>query len=80
MRIAAYVPDTATVNSNVIKTLLASGLSKFFIRGKLVFSNGPRSLPKNPRDSPILVNRVFDNFVLADELLAGGLQNLCISQ
>ena len=37
--------DTTVVNPNNIKTLLASGLSKFSIKGKPVFSNGPESLP-----------------------------------
>ena len=38
-------------------------------KGNAVFSNGPKSLPKNPPDCLILCNWVFDNFVLADELL-----------
>ena len=44
------------VNSNGITTLLASGLIIFFINGKPVFSNGPRSLPRNPPDCIILGN------------------------
>ena len=39
-----------------INTLLASGLSEFFNKGNPVFSNGPKSLPKDPPDSPILCN------------------------
>ena len=62
------VADATTVNPNVIKTLLASGLSIFPIKGNPVFSNGPKSLPKNPPDYPILCNNVFDNFILVDEL------------
>ena len=46
--------DTAAVNPNGIKTLLANGLMTFFINGNLVFSNGPRRLPMNPRDYIIL--------------------------
>ena len=42
--------DAAVVNSNGIKMLLANGLSKFFIKDKPIFSNGPRSLPRNPPD------------------------------
>ena len=48
----------------------------FFIKGKPVFSNGPKSLPKNPLDCPILSNRVFDNFILTDELFPKALQSL----
>ena len=49
----------------------------------MVFSNGPKNLPKNPPDCPILYNWVFDNFILAEELFAKSftkLWNLCISQ
>ena len=46
--------DAAAVNPNGIKTLLANGLMTFFINGNLVFSNGPRRLPMNPRDYIIL--------------------------
>ena len=65
--IAATVADAA-VNSNRIKTLLPSGLSKCFITGNPAFSNGPKSLPKNRSVCLILCNRVFDNFILAEEL------------
>ena len=51
-------------------------LSAFFIKGKPVFSNGPRSLPKNPPGCPVLCNWFFDNFILADELFVKALQNL----
>ena len=67
---AASVADTAAVNPNGIKTLLANCLSPFLIKGKPVLRNGPRSSPKNPRDCPILCNRVFDNFILAEALFA----------
>ena len=50
----ASTADAATINPNGIKTLLANGVSTFFINGKLVFSNGPRSLPRNPPDCTIL--------------------------
>ena len=49
--------------------ILANGSSKFFIKGKPVLSNGPKSLPKNYPDGPILQRWVFGNFILADELL-----------
>ena len=51
---------------------LANGLSKFPIKRSPVFSNGPKGLPKNLRDSPILCNWVF---ISADELFAKVLQN-----
>ena len=54
--IAPSIGDAAAVNPNVIKTLLANGLSIFPIKGNpifkngpksdLVFNNGPKSLPK----------------------------------
>ena len=53
--IAASVADAAAVNPNSIKTLLANGLSTFPIKGNPVFSNGPKSLPKNLPDCPIKV-------------------------
>ena len=65
--IAASFADTAAVNPTGIKTLLANGLNTFSIKGNPVFSNGPKSLPKNPSDYPMLCNWVFDNFVLAFE-------------
>ena len=73
---AASVPDTAVVKPNGIKTILASGLSKFFIKGYPVFSNGSKNLPKNPPDCPILCNWVFDSFVLAKELFGKALGSL----
>ena len=47
LRIAVSVPDAAAVNPNSIKRLLANGLGTFPIKGNPVFSNGPKSLPKN---------------------------------
>ena len=46
----------AAVNPNRLKTLLANGLITFFIKGNPVFSNGPRSLPRNPPACIILDN------------------------
>ena len=48
LRIAASVADTAAVNFNGIKTLLANGLSAFPIKCNSVFGNGPKSLPRKP--------------------------------
>ena len=39
--------DDAIVNLGSIKALLGNGRSTFFINGKPIFSNGPRSLPRN---------------------------------
>ena len=54
--IAASVADAATVNPNGIKKLFANGLSTFRNKSKSLFSNGPRSLPRNPPDCTILEN------------------------
>ena len=54
--ITASAADAAAVNPNGIKTLLVSGLSAFFIEGDLAFSTGPKCLPKNLPDYPILCN------------------------
>ena len=56
LRIAASVADATAVNPNVIKTLLANGLSKFFNKSNPIFSNGPKSILKNPPDCPNLCN------------------------
>ena len=61
--IAASVFDAAALNPNVIKMLLANGLSTFHIKGNPVFRNGPKSLPKNPPDCTILCNWAFDSFM-----------------
>ena len=71
--IAASVVDAAAVNPNEIKTLSASCLGKFSIKGNPVFSNGPKSLPKNP--CPVLCNWIFDNFISANEPVAKALES-----
>ena len=45
-------------------------LITFFINGNPVFSNGPRSSPRNPPDSTILDNWIFDSSILTDKLFA----------
>ena len=81
----SYIPapgaDAPAVNPNGIQTLVASGLSTLFIKGKPVFSNGSSSLPRNPSYCSILDNCVFDNFILIDQLFSKALQSLdtCIS-
>ena len=62
---AASVADTAAVNPNGIKTLLANGLSIFPIKDNPDLSNGPKSLTENSPDFPISCNWVFHNFILA---------------
>ena len=52
---AASVTDAA-VNYKGIKALLTNSLSTFPIKSNSVFSNGPKSLPKNPPDCLILCN------------------------
>ena len=54
--IPASAADTAVINRKGIKTLLANGLITFFIKGKTVFSNGPRGLPRNSAGCTILDN------------------------
>ena len=54
--IAASVAAGFAVNPYGIKTLLTSGLSTFPMKGNPVFSNGPKSLPENLPDCPILCN------------------------
>ena len=62
--------DADAGNPKGIKTLLANGLITFFISGNPVFSNGPRSLARNPTDCIILDNSVFDNLISVDDFLA----------
>ena len=54
LSIAASVANAATINPNGSKAFLANVLSTFSIKGYPVFSNSPKSLPKNPADYPIL--------------------------
>ena len=78
--VSVAAATAAAVSPNGIKTLLANGLSTFFIKGNPVFNNGPKSLPKNPPHSSILCNRVFDNFILAEELFSKALRSfeICV--
>ena len=55
--------------------LPSGGLSTFPIKGNPVFSNGPKILPKNPPDCPILWNWVFESVILPEELFAKTLQS-----
>ena len=73
------IPTSAVVavvvNPNGIKTLLANDLMNFFINGNPVFSNGPRSLPRNPPNCIILDNSAIDSFISVDELFAKALRS-----
>ena len=73
--IAASVANTTAVNRNGTKTLSAYGLSTFFIKGNPDFSNGPKILPRNLPNCPILCNWVIDNFILAEELFVKALRS-----
>ena len=73
LRTAASVADAVVVNPDCFKTLLAFGLSTFPIKGKPVFSNGSKSLPKTSLDCTILYNWVFESSILADEPFATAL-------
>ena len=68
--IVTSAADAAAVNLNGIKTLLANSLNTFPIKLHPGFSNGPKSLPKNAPDCPILRYWVFDNITLVNELFA----------
>ena len=72
--IAMSAVDAATVSSKGIKTLLADDLSTLFIKSKPVFSNGPKILPRNPPDCPILCKWFFDNFMLGYKPFAKALR------
>ena len=65
-RLAPSVANDAAINPNSIKTLLANVLSIFFIKDKLVFSNGPKNVPKNGLDCLILCKCLLEKFILAD--------------
>ena len=66
LEIAAPVTDTSSVYPDDIKILLCNVWSTFPIKGNPIFINGPKSLPKNSPDCPILCNWAFDNFILAN--------------
>ena len=51
----------------------SSWLSTFSIKDNPVFSDGSESLPKSPPECLILCNWVFDDFILAEELLGKAL-------
>ena len=79
--IVASCADTAVVNPKSIRTLLVRGLRTFFIKGKPVLSNGPRSLPKSARTFTTPGSWVFHKFMLGDELFTKTVRSLetCLS-
>ena len=52
--IAGSVSDAAGFTLSGISILLANGLCIFSIKGKSVFNNGAKNLPRNPPNSTIL--------------------------
>ena len=54
--IPASAADAADFNPNGIKKVLANGFDTFFIKSKSVFSNGNKSLNRNPSDCSMLDN------------------------
>ena len=68
-KMAISVVDAVAANANGIQRLLAYGLSTVPIKDKLLFSNGPKDLPRNSLIFTILDNWVFDNFMLALKLV-----------
>ena len=54
--IAASVADADAISTNGSKILLANVFNTFFTKGNSVFSNGPKCLPTNHPDCPILCN------------------------
>ena len=69
-----WIPELVVYSAAVypygIKTLLANGWSAFLINGKSVFSNGPRSLLRNPLVCIIFDIWVFDNCILAKKIFS----------
>ena len=54
----------------MVSKKLGNGIRPFFIKDTTVYSNGQRSLPRNPIGCTILSSWVFDKFILLDELFA----------
>ena len=75
------VADAAAVNLNIIKKLLANGLSLFSFDDKPVFIRGSRGLLGNPPNCTILKSGCFYNIILADQFITKVLRRLktCLS-
>ena len=52
--IPAFTADAVSINLNSYKMLLSNGLSKFFIKGKLVLNYDSTTLPRIPPNCIIL--------------------------
>ena len=74
--IGSSVANVAALDPNGIKILLANGLSTFRIKDNPVCSNGPKCLPKNTPNCPILWYWVFENFILSEEFFVNDFQSL----
>ena len=57
------VADAAAFNSNGTKTLLANGVSTFFINGKAIVMNGLRKL-RNPPSGQLVFLVVLKYFLI----------------
>ena len=73
--VAASVTEAAAVNPHDIKKILPDVLNTFPIKGNTVFSKGTKPLPRNSPDCSTSWNCIFDNFLLAVESFARGLQS-----
>ena len=77
MWIATSVANAIAVNPYGIKTLLAKSVSTLFpIKCNPAFTNGPKILPKNSPEYPVLRNWIFKFFILAYEQFAKTLRSL----
>ena len=74
--IPASTADAAAISPKGINTLLANCVITFFVNGNPVFNKGPRNLPKNSPDYISFDNRVFENLISTNELLANALRIL----
>ena len=73
--IAASAANVDVFSPNDIETPLVNDLSTFFIKDSPVFSNGFKSLTKNPPILWLPHFLVLENLMLAEEPFAKGLQS-----
>ena len=76
MWIATSVANAIAVNPYGIKTLLANSVSTFPIKCNPAFTYGPKILPKNSPEYPVLLNWIFKFLILAYEQFAKTLRSL----
>lgn len=79
--IPANAGDAAAPNPNDLSTPLVNSVSMFLANGKLILSNGQRSLPGDSLYWKVLDIFIFDNFELIAELFAKVLLTfkICVS-